>query len=249
MNKLIYTLLLVIISTFSLYGQNTEDELKEFELNSFADAEIKVKDSTNLEFHIIGVKWGYALSSIAFSTEQAHKSIKSPKNYGIYYTYYHTLWGSMPYFGFHTGLGYTELGYDKRFRTSPQGVKPEVYSSEKEYYSAIEFPLVAQFRYDFWKMRIMLGVGAYGTYIFDSNLANGIPETINKIGVGIIGSGGLAFAFKPIELHFTFDYKYALNNFMDPTIYSDEYWVYTHSNQMVIGVGLYYRFGGKNKKK
>ncbi|MDO4736460.1 MAG: hypothetical protein Q4B21_05545 [Bacteroidia bacterium] len=248
MNKYIFTLLILIFTSTILQAQNTEEELKEFDLNSFADAGQKVKDSTNITFHILGVKWGYAMSSVAFSTDQAHKGIKTPKNFGIYYTYYHSLWKSMPYFGFHTGIGFTELGYDKRFRTSENGVKPEVYSSEKEIYSAIEIPLVAQFRYDFWKMRIMLGAGAFGTYIIDSNLKDGIPDTINKLGMGIIGSGGIAFVLKPIEIHFTVDYKYALNNFMDPKIYSTEYWTYTHSNQLVMNVGLYYRFG-KNKKK
>lgn len=247
-NRIIYTIIILLVSTFSVYAQNTEEELKEFELNSFADAAQKVKDSTNLRFHIIGVKWGYAMSSVAFSTDQAHKGIKSPKNFGVYYTYYHSLWESMPYFGFHTGIGFTELGYDKRFRTTPDGVKPEEYSSEKEIYSAIEIPLVAQFRYDFWKMRIMAGAGMYGTYILNYNLADDIPETTNKIGVGIIGTAGLAFVLKPIEIHFTFDYKYALNNFVNPQIYSSEYWTYTHSNQMVMSVGLYYRFGNNKKK-
>ncbi len=247
-NRLLYLILIILLTSVTSFAQNTEDELKEFDVNSFADAGIKIKDSTNIEFHIIGVKWGYAMSSVAFSTDQAHKGITTPKNFGIYYTYYHSLWKSMPYFGFQTGIGFTELGYDKRFRISPDGVKPEEYSSEKEIYSAVELPLVAQFRYDFWKMRIMLGAGAYGTYIIDSNLKDGIPQTINKLGVGIIGTGGLAFVFKPFEIHFTVDYKYALNNFMDPKIYSDEFWTYTHSNQLVMNVGLYYRFG-KNKRK
>lgn len=248
MNKFIYTLIILLLTTFTLQAQNTEEELKEFDINSFADAGQKVKDSTTLRFHIIGVKWGYAMSNVGFSTDQAHKGITTPKNFGIYYTYYHSLWNSMPFFGFHTGIGFTELGYDERFRISPDGVKPEEYSSEKKIFSAVEIPLVAQFRYDFWKMRIMLGAGVFGTYIIDTNLATGIPDTINKLGFGIIGSGGLAFAFKPFEIHFTVDYKYALNNFMDPQIYSTQYWTYTHSNQLVMNVGLYYRFG-KNKKK
>lgn len=250
--KYIFPFLFILgASPLSLQGQNNtpppakkiEVDMKEFDDHSFKDASRVIKDSSLLTQHILGVKWGYALSSVGFSTANEHKGIKSPMNFGIYYTYYHSLWQSMPYFGLHTGVGTTELGY-----IEVVGEKDNLQETEHRY-RAIEIPFMTQFRADFWKMRIMLGVGAYGTYLISNQMGGEIPAATNRVGGGIIGGGGLALILKPFEVHFECNYKYSLTHFQSPDLYSKEYWVYTHSNQLQFSVGLYYRLGGKNKKR
>lgn len=235
----------LIICNIAIGQNKNEVDLKEFDLESFKDASpIRIKDSSILNLHLLGVQYGYGISNMGFSIDIKHKAIKSSKNYGIYYTYFHSLWNSMPYFGLHTGIGITELGY--------ANIREEnnvVVETKEERYTAIEIPFMTKFRIDFWKMRLMIGAGAYGYYLNSYNGDKNIPETTNKGGYGLIGSGGLAFIFRPLELHVDCTYKYALSSFLDNQIYSKDYWLYTHANQLVVGVGLYYRIATGNKKK
>lgn len=214
------------------------DIYKEFELNSFADATVKIKDSSVISQHLIGVKGGYGMANVSFSQDIDHKSFKTPMNFGIYYTYYHSLWKSMPYFGLQTGVEYSELGYTHLYETSK-----DVFEERDQIYQSVQIPLLSQFRVDFWKMRIMVGIGPYGYYLLSTDLEGGIPETTNKIGVGIMGTGGVAFVVKPVEFHLEASYKYALSHFYNPQIYSSEAWTYTHSNQLIISLGLFFRLG------
>lgn len=251
-NILLTAILLLGIST-GLFAQNTQngkelqttndttkkvDIYKEFDMNSFADATIKIKDSSVLSQHLIGVKAGYGISNVSFSQDIDHKSFKTPKNFGIYYTYYHSLWKSMPYFGIQTGIEYNEIGYTHLYEKSEN-----VFDEHDQIYQSVQIPFLTQFRVDFWKMRIMVGLGPYGYYILSTDIEDGIPETTNKLGCGIMGSGGLAFVLKPVEFHLEASYKYALSYFVDPKIYSEDAWTYTHSNQLLISFGVFFRLG------
>ena len=45
------------------------------------------------------------------------------------------------------------------------------------------------------------------------------------------------------------NYKYNLSNLYDKaSFYADEYWVSTHTSQIIISVGLHYRIGGSSYK-
>lgn len=224
--------------------EKTVDIYKEFDDNSFADAAaVKIKDSTVLSQHLIGFKVGYAMSNVNFSQDINHKNFKTPVNFGIYYTYYHSLWRSMPYFGIHTGLEYSEIGYTKITETEQNDI------SEKQIYKAVQLPLLSQFRIDFWKMRLLFNLGPYGYYITSTDLEGGIPSTTNRAGIGIMGGGGLAFVIKPVEFHVECNYRYAMSHFCDPEIYSTEYWLYTHANQLTLSFGVFFRLGGGKVRK
>ena len=228
-------------------AQGKIDIYKEFSLTSFADEEPQKEiDSTKLSQHLIGVKWGFSLSNVAFSQDIAHKGTGTIKNFGLYYTYYHSLWQRMPYFGFQTGIEYNEIGYNHITEGNPEEDIPAV--EQECLYQAIELPLLSQFRVDFWKMRLMMNIGPYGYYIISTNLEGGIPETTNRLGLGIMGGVGVAFVFHPMEFHIEGCYKYALSHFYTPTIYSSEYWVYTHANQIMLNFGVFFRLGGGKKR-
>ena len=252
MKRIIFILLLPLIMMYStsLKGQNVvENEdaiLKEFDLYSFRDAETKIKDSSVLFMHMVGVKYGYAISSVSFAHTRIHKSIKSPLNIGVYYTYLHSLLGKMPYFGFQTGLSITQMGYTHVTEHSDKTT-----SEAPQVYDAVELPLLSVFRADIEKIRFMLGIGGYLSYIYDTTLPDGIPETTKKGNFGLIGQAGVAIKLKPFELHLEAGYKYGLTPFLDHKFYSDQQWIYTNPTQIFASAGLNVVLGGKyyrNKK-
>lgn len=241
-NKLYIIILLPLFTLLGVQSAYAQNEV--FENNSFKDAmPVTIKDSTILNMHIIGVKYGYGISNVGFSQDIDHKSINAPFNIGIYYTYYHSLWGYMPYFGLNTGIELTELGYTEIKK------EEDVITNQIEHrYKAIDIPLMTQFRVDFWRMRAMLGIGAYGSYI-TSYSGGDIPETTNKFGCGIVGNFGIGFKFNPLELHLDVGYKYSLSHLLNPQINSTEYWLYTHANQLKISIGLFYNLSTLRKRK
>lgn len=219
-------------------------DMKEFEDNSFEDAmPTTIKDSSILFQHLIGIKYGCSMNSVNFNQDIRTKPVYSPINVGVYYTYLHALWDSMPYFGLQVGLEYTGIGTNVFFGEEDSENETHINYS----YNALMFPLTTQFRADFSIIRLMANAGAYGYYIL--NEANGaeIPSTTNLYGCGLTAGGGVAIKLHPIELHLECNYKYSLSNFFIPQIYSDTYWTYTHSTQLQISVGLIYNFSKKKK--
>ena len=250
--KRLYKFLILLVTiqaiSFTLHAQNVIEEeeanLKEFDFNSFKDAGTKVKDSTYLYQHLIGVKWGYAMSNVAFSQSSSHKGFNTTKSYGVYYTYLHSMLGNLPYFGLQIGLESTEMGY-----THVTKITEELSEEEEQRYSVADFQMLAIFRADSKRLRFSLGAGGYLSYIYDTVLPDGIPSTTKREGFGLIGQGGVALKLHPIELHLEASYKYGLTELLDPQIYSKDYWLYTHPNQLQFSVGVHYNLGGKYFKK
>lgn len=225
--------------------ENEEANLKEFDLYSFKDASVKIKDSSVMYMHIVGLKWGYSISSVSFMNTKIHKGIKSPRNAGIYYTYLHSLLGSMPYFGMQTGLASTQVGY-----THVTEVKEGTNIEEEQVYSALELPLLSIFRVDIERVRLMLGIGGYLYYIYGTDLPGGvIPSTIKKGNFGLAGQAGIAFKLNPVEIFIEASYKYGLTPFMAHNTYSEDYWVYTNPTQLQFSAGLNFVLGRKYHRK
>ena len=127
MKKIVLTGILLITAAIHLSAQEPQTKIdttkkvdiyKEFDMNSFADATIKIKDSSVLSQHLIGIKAGYGMPNVSFSQDIDHKGFRTPKNFGLYYTYYHSLWKSMPYFSIQTGIEYNEIGYTHLYEIS-----------------------------------------------------------------------------------------------------------------------------------
>lgn len=228
---------------------DTTDIMKEFDENSFRNAAPikKIKDSSVLFQHLIGIKAGYAMNNVFFSQSFDHKALTSAKNFGIYYTYYHSLWNSIHLFGVETGLQYTEKGYKSVSYTEPDTVKNRKGTEGSERLQCIEIPFVSQFHVDFWKMRLLANFGGFVSYTksasFSSNVPDSISSTYRKFGYGFIAGGGIALIFKPIEIHLEVNYKYTLSNLYDQKSFYTDTWVSTHPNQLIFNVGLFYRLG------
>ena len=140
--------------------------------------------------------------------------------------------------------GYTTLVLDYNDKITDQG---------KERFQTVTFPFISQFRIDFWRMRLLANAGAFASYRFSSSFSGILPTTITsttkKFGYGFVLGGGLAFVFRPFELHFEANYKYNLSNLYDKTsFYGNEYWISTHTNQLILSVGLFTRIGGSAYK-
>lgn len=253
MKRLSIILVLGCLLPISAQAQivDTVDIMKEFDEFSFRDANItgKVKDSTRIREHLFGVKWGMSVNNLTLSIDYDKKPVLSPKNFGVYYTYYHSLWNAISLFGIETGVQFNEEGY----KTQIFDESDKLVDEGKETFQNITVPLVSQFRFDFWRMRILANLGCFVSYRTGAQFSHIIPETVKdswkKKGYGIIGGGGLAYVFRPFEIHVEANYKYNLADLYDKTsFYGEEYWVSTHTSQIIISVGLHYRFGGSSYK-
>ncbi|MBQ1887007.1 MAG: outer membrane beta-barrel protein [Bacteroidales bacterium] len=253
MKRLSFILILGLMIPLAGQAQivDTVDIMKEFDEFSFRDAKVtgEVKDSTRIREHLFGVKWGMSINNLSLSIDYDKKPVTSPKNFGVYYTYYHSLWNAISLFGIETGIQFNEEGYKTQIMDSDG----KLVSEGTESFSNITLPFVSQFRIDFWRMRILANAGCFVSRRTSASFSGLLPETVSstwkKYGYGIIAGGGLAYVFRPFEIHVEANYKYNLSNLYDKaSFYADEYWVSTHTSQIIISVGLHYRIGGSSYK-
>lgn len=252
MKKIIIAIVLCLTSLQG-FSQivDTVDIMKEFDEYSFRDAKVtgQVKDSSRLREHLFGVKWGMGINSLTVSVDYDKGPITTPMNFGVYYTYYHSLWNSISLFGIETGLQMNEEGY----KTLIMDENDKIVQEGKETFRNLTLPFVSQFRLDFWNMRLLANAGVFVARRQSASFSGLLPETISstwkKWGYGFIAGGGIAYVFRPFEIHAEANYKYNLSNLYDKkSFYGDEYWVSTHTGQIIISVGLFYRFGGSKYK-
>ncbi|HOG32821.1 MAG TPA: hypothetical protein PK895_05185 [Bacteroidales bacterium] len=184
--------------------------------------------------HLLGIRGGYAFNGVSFNPDRKQKMVPSFYNASILYTYYHDLWGTMPYFGLQTGLTYTQQGYET----------PDV----KRVYDVLRIPLTSQFHIDFWKMRLLINLGCFGSYrmrAFDytAEKPDGSQVVFDcnhlYLDYGIQGGLGLALVLKPFEFHIEANYLYSLSMIENPALYSNEYYTYGYPNQLLFTLGIF----------
>lgn len=176
--------------------------------------------------HLIGIRAGYNISGLDTRPDLEHETISTTQNYSLVYTYYHDLWGTIKFFGIQTGISKQSQGY-----LSKDGVNT---------YEVISIPLVSQFHFDFWKMRILLNAGCFGGYRYSKNNFDNssFDEYDNKIDIGFTAGGGLAFILKPIEIHLEGNYQYSLTYLQDPKKYSTTDYLFTYPKQLIFSLTL-----------
>lgn len=184
--------------------------------------------------HMIGVRGGYAFNGVHFNPNRKQSTVPSYINASLLYTYYHDLWGTMPYFGFQTGLTYTQQGYET----------PDL----KRIYEVVRVPLTSQFHIDFWKMRILINLGCFGSYRMSAvDFTTEQPEGIDVefdcnhiyLDYGIQAGAGLALALHPFEFHIEANYLYSLSMIENPALYSNEFYTYGYPNQLLFTLGVF----------
>lgn len=179
--------------------------------------------------HLLGVKAGVNLSGVSFYPKQESATILTKKNFSFSYIYYHSLWKSMPYFGFQTELSMQEQGY--------------ILNGERITSKTIEIPFVSKFHIDFWKMRFLINAGGFAGY--RKTKSDGFAESDYRYDAGFIGGAGFAFVFDPFEVHLEGNYHYSLTYLYDPQRESQTRVSFAHPNQLLISLGLYFKISGK----
>lgn len=177
--------------------------------------------------HMLGVKGGYNISGVGTRPDLEYKSVTTLQNYSLLYTYYHSLWGTINIFGLQTGISKQLQGY-----------------SDKEganYYETITIPMVSQFHFDFWRMRLLINAGCFGgiRQNFEKSDGTGSDQYDSKIDLGFIAGGGLAFVLKPFELHLEGNYNYSLSYLHDPKKYGNNTQLFTYPNQLIFSLALH----------
>ncbi|OFY45068.1 MAG: hypothetical protein A2X18_14120 [Bacteroidetes bacterium GWF2_40_14] len=173
--------------------------------------------------HLIGFKAAYNISGVDFKPTMNEVSVTTFKNYSLVYLYYHDLWKTMPYFGFQASFSYQEQAY----RIDDTETRLTCY----------EIPLVSQFHIDFWKMRFLINLGGFMGYRMASNQA--FDSSDLRLDYGFIAGGGLAFVFKPLELHLEGNYQYSLSYLYNPRKFSDTDLQFSYPHQLLLSLALY----------
>jgi len=200
--------------------------------------------------HLVGLRGGYALSGLDVQFSNTEKNTGTPINFSLLYTYYHSMWGLSHFFGIQTGINYAEQGFVETYPAYPD-------YQEITRYRVVEVPLISQFHIDFWKMRLLLNVGAFAGYRLSANFQKAENplnpfENITKKSLifdcydrradfGFIGGGGLAFKMTPFEIQLECNYQYSLSALYNPKKDSNLYYVYSYPHQLIFSMALFFQ--------
>ncbi len=171
--------------------------------------------------HLVGIRTGINISGMDSRPDMEYQSITTTKNYSFVYTYYHNLWGMINNFGFQTGISTIEQGFKR--------------SDEEIRFQVIQIPIVSQFHIDFWRMRFLINAGCFGGYRYSKTTpdGSGFDEFDKRVDYGFIVGSGLAFIFKPIEIHLEGNYHYSLSYSFDPKKFSQTDYLFTYPKQLL----------------
>lgn len=210
------------------------------------NAQPQRKAQNNANEHLIGIKYGYSLSGVIFDPPTlGGKFASAPVNISLLYTYYHSMWGQMPYFGIQTGLKYGQEAVKLELEKENEDDKPK-YRTER--YTTLELPMISQFRLNFWKMRFLVNLGCYGGYRLTIDREGGFDKYDKRIDYGLIGGAGIALVFKPVEIHLEGNYKYGFGDYYAKNKYSEDRWTYSNASTIMISLGFYIHLE-KNRKR
>ena len=227
---IISVILLTLISVSPLRAQ---DDTVKIQPGIQWDTAIVVKPTHKPE-HLIGVRYDYSFTGVSMTPEMGTKSINSPVNIAVLYTYYHPLWSVIDIFGIQTGLRYTTYGFvnsEYNFERFQQTV------------SVIELPLISAFHVDIGEhFRILLSLGPFIGYRFATTKENGFDCFDNRVDYGVQGGAGLAYIIgKRFELHLEGTFHYSLSMLYHPEKMSSSSWIYSYPWQASISFGVHFK--------
>ena len=221
----IITAFLMTVIPVSVYGQNDTAKIKP---GIQWDTAIVVKPVHEPE-HLLGVKYDFSFTGVMMTPDMGIKSINSPVNLAVLYTYYHPLWSVIDIFGIQTGVRYTKYGF----------VNDEyAFENFEQTVSVIELPLISAFHIDIGEhFRILLSIGPFLGYRFATTKENGFD---NRIDYGVQGGAGLAYILgKRIEFHLEGTFHYSLSMLYHPERMSSVAWMYSYPWQASISMGIH----------
>lgn len=196
----------------------------------FVADSVQVKAVATKNEHFFGIKYGYGLSGVMFNFDAKTKRVHNPLNFGVTYTYYHTMWGFMDYFGIQFGVNYTEEGFQ---------ADTDLVNNEK--WELISGYMATQFKFDISWFKILVNIGGFGGYRLSTDKPGGFDCYDMRTDYGVLGGAGFGFKFHPFELHLEGWYKHSLSTIYYPEKINSSTWIYSHPNQIMISASLLYK--------
>ncbi len=195
--------------------------------DDFAQLDTVAHPAKFKSIHMIGVSYGVNWSGVTSSPGLGQEKKLTYNNIGVYFTYYHALWDQLFNFGLKFGFKHGYEGY----------LTPK--NNYGETCEILEVPLISQFKLDFSRFRVLLNLGTYGGYRLSTDKEGGFDQYDQRIDYGVIGGGGFAVVFNPLEFHIEANYKYALASMYHTNKISDIYWIYTYPQNVMISASLF----------
>ena len=255
MRKLLI-ILICLSAVFPSFAQKlrVSDEMIVLDVDSITDEQLDTIDVTKKliinDYSMVGVQYGVGLSRVSWNPSQKQDHVFTPLNVGVTFTTYGKMFGYMPYFGLQTGIFYAREGYQFKYNEE-KDYTYHIVGAERALIDVIEVPLLFQFHYDMWNMKILAQVGCYGGYRlsierFDTHVTNvtlkpeyqhSFLETDRRWDYGIKGGGGFALVYDPVELQFMVSYKHALASLYEPDYNSKYFYRFAYPYNFIFSVG------------
>lgn len=262
MKRLLFILLLALTLSPLTDARERQQKVKRDTLaypDSYLDT-VKVGSVFSLnDYSMIGIHGGVGFSMTRFRPKYTTEPVLYPEYYGITFSKYGKMFGSMPYFGFEIGLFYGHEGYKMKYNEE-LGTVSTISGADQVKYDVVEIPYTAMFHYDLVHFRLTANVGLYGAYRlniqrYGGNVAgksweNDFLETDRQPDYGLKGGIGMGFVFDPFELHIRADARYSWQNLYEPDYLSPYVLSFAYPLDIMVSAGLYFQLGkrsGKNK--
>jgi len=220
---------LTILLLFALTAVRAQDNQIISDLNDdFVNIDTLPRPPKYVSKHMIGVKYSYEMCSVIASPNIGQKSIFSPLNVELAYTYRNPLWDYVNIFGMQLGLKYGSQGYASE------------YYGWGEINKIAEGQMLAQVHLDAAAFRILLNIGPYYAYRLDTDKEGGFDANDIRHDYGLFGGVGIGIAFGRFELQVEGGYKYSFCSMYHTYKYSDLYWILAYPNNISLGAGLHF---------
>ncbi len=239
--RLIYILICItaalLLGSFEMTAQNSEKDsvITEMKIKPGVQFDtITVRKQTHKPVQLLGVRYDFSFTGVSMTPDMSVKSMNSPLNLAVLYTYYQPLWSTLNHFGFQVGVRYTTYGFEND-KYSFQNFEQKV--------TAFELPFLAAFHYDIKdNYRVLVSVGPFGGYRAWTTKANGWDCFDIRFDYGIEGGLGFAYRLKDfMEFHIEGVFRYSFSMLYYPEKFSSLSWIYTYPWQASICLGIHFR--------
>ena len=196
--------------------------------DDFAEMKLFTESESYKSVHMIGAKYSYHLATASCTPDIGTGYMTSDRNFSVMYTYYNSMWSTLPYFGLTTGLKLGTEGFT---------------SSKTSYgfsYEILEMPVISEFHIDFSHFRVLAGIGGYFGYKTKTDKPDGFDEYDIRYDYGLEAEAGFAVVFKPFELQIKGEYKYSLCSNFHTNKFSDIYWMFCYPRTIMLSCGHYF---------
>lgn len=266
MKRLLIILIFTSVS-FLTYAQKKEkiqlDKHTRIELTeSITDEQLDTIDVKKKliinDYTLIGIQYGAGLSMFQFNPKQENERVFLPMNVGITISKYGKMFGYMPYFGFQTGIFYTQDAYQFTYNEE-YDYTFKIENSEKAVMDVIEVPALFLFHYDMWNFKIMAQLGCFGGYRLgierfpgvtggESKYPNSFAPYEKRIDYGLKGGLGFGLVFDPIEIHIQATYKHSLSSIYEPDYNSEYYYRFAYPAGITVSAGIHFQLTKRSGK-